>query len=123
VRAPLKQDDVLRTNASIERYFFEQLKANPSVSGLFYGNPKGDFIFVSRSTSVEGADFRTKIISRSQGISGAALTFRGDDFRAVSSRFDSEDRYDPRVRSWYKLAIEQGMAVWTPPYVFFTSRL
>lgn len=122
VTLALKQDDVLRTNASIERYFFEQLKANPSVSGLFYGNPKGDFIFVSRSTSVEGADFRTKIISRSQGISGAALTFRGDDFRAVSSRFDSEDRYDPRVRSWYKLAIEQGMAVWTPPYVFFTSR-
>jgi PAS domain S-box-containing protein len=50
------------------------------------------------------------------------LVWRDSDFKVVANRLDGKDRYDPRLRPWYKLALEKGTIVWTDPYVFYTSQ-
>ncbi len=106
---------------TVERYFFEQLSAAPDLSGLYYGDEDGNFIFVSRSWDMAGAAYRTKVISRSSGETGAMLIYRNAQFEKVSAGYDKGDTYDPRQRPWYRSAIEVNDAVWTDPYIFYSS--
>lgn len=105
---------------AVERYFFEQLAASPKISGVFHGDEDGDFIFVSRSSDVADADFRTKIVSRTSGKTGASLVYRNAEFGAVATRNDAEDTYDPRQRPWYRAAMDKEGVVWTDPYIFYS---
>ncbi len=106
----------------IERYFFEQLSASPKLSGVYHGSEAGDFTYVSRSTDRPGADFRTKLMSRSAGQSGASLVYRDAGFREIMASTDQQDTYDPRLRPWYRDAMRKGDVIWTDPYIFYTSR-
>ena len=107
---------------TIERYFFEQLVAAPELSGLYYGDENGNFLFVSRQHGADGTTFRTKITSRSQDMAGAMLVFRDEDFTKINVRYDTTDTFDPRERPWYAQAIATNDIVWTDPYVFYSSR-
>lgn len=107
---------------SVERYFFEQLAASPELSGMFHGDQDGNFVFVSRSSDVAGAGFRTKVVSRAEGRKGASLVYRNAGYERVSSRYDTEDAYDPRERPWYRDAMADQDVIWTDPYIFYTSK-
>jgi len=107
---------------SIERYFFEHLSASPELSGLYYGDKDGNFVFVSRSDDVEQAQFRTKVITRERKLSGASLVYRNSEFKKISARYDEDDSYDPRERPWYNAAVKKGGTTWTEPYIFYSSR-
>lgn len=124
VSRQLQQQGVFNTSAvpALERYFFEHLKASPELSGLYYGDKDGNFVFVSRSKAVQQADFRTKVTSRGNGEGGAALVYRNAKFEKIAARFDESDTYDPRQRPWYKDAIAKGKATWTDPYIFYSSQ-
>ena len=124
VSKQLQQQGVFDSTAipAIERYFFEHLKASPELSGLFYGDRDGNFVFVSRSSDVAQASFRTKVSKRDNGESGAALVYRNSAFEKIAARFDETDTYDPRLRPWYEGAIARGKATWTDPYIFYSSQ-
>ena len=124
VSRQLQQQGVFDNSAvpALERYFFEHLKASPELSGLYYGDKDGNFVFVNRSSSVQEADFRTKVIARENGEGGAALVYRNAKFEKIAARFDESDVYDPRQRPWYKDAINEGKATWTDPYIFYSSQ-
>ncbi len=112
----LSKDD----SASLERFFFEQLKISPDFSGLYLGDNEGQFTFVRRSSEIEGTDFETKIISSTT--KGANLISRNETFEQISTRNDPTDMYDPRKRPWYTEAVEMGGTAWTAPYIFYTSQ-
>ncbi len=105
----------------LERFFFKQLRVSPTLSGIYYGDTKGQFIFVSRTEGPGGTGYRTKEISSDR--TGAQLTFRNAEFETVSSEIDEHDTYDPRARPWYTLASDTGGMSWTKPYIFYTSQL
>ncbi len=118
----LRQESVFdsENRTGLERFFFEHLKVSPSISGLYYGDQDGHFTFVSRSSGVAGAEFRTKLISSAD--EGATITFRNSTFQNVASEADPNDLYDPRDRPWYEQTIAAGEITWTPPYIFYTSQ-
>jgi len=118
----LKQSQVVTApgQSDLERFFFEQLKVSPGISGLYYGDRRGGFIFVNRTIDNDEAEFRTKEILPQK--TGANLVFRDRAFLEVETTFDATDRYDPRTRPWYKNTLEEGSTTWTSPYIFYTSK-
>ncbi len=106
-------------NAALEDSFQEALTRTPQMSGVFLASPDGDFLFVSR----EAEGFRHKI-TEVDGISRTTmLDFYAEDGDLIDSMEDPTDTYDPTVRPWYEGAVANtDQAVWTEPYVFFTSQ-
>ncbi|PLX41644.1 MAG: hypothetical protein C0608_04610 [Deltaproteobacteria bacterium] len=107
---------------SLERYFFDQLTIHPHLAGIYFGNPKGDFFYVSRNDSKVPGGFRTKIIRNTPEGWDVELRWREDDYTFLGRDHTPEDTYDPRTRPWYKKVMEQRRIVWTSPYIFFTSK-
>ncbi len=107
---------------TLEQYFLDQLVIYPHFAGIYLGKPNGDFFYVNRSEQHSPVGFRTKIISHRGGVRKTALTWRDQNLNVLSKEFDPEDRYDPRIRPWYKKALEHEKIVWTDPYIFFTSQ-
>ena len=106
--------------ASLERFFFEQLRTSPDFSGLYLGGNDGQFTFVRRSSDTKGSEFETKLISATT--SGADLIFRNDAFERINTDNDSTDLYDPRERPWYTEAVKMRGIAWTAPYIFYSSQ-
>jgi len=107
---------------SLEQYFLDQLVIYSHFAGIYLAKPNGDFFYVSRNGQPSPGGLRTKIISHRNGVRNTALTWRDKNLNILSKEFDPEDRYDPRVRPWYKKALAHKKIVWSDPYVFFTSQ-
>jgi len=107
---------------AMERYFFEQLRSHDQFAGIFYGNTEGDFVYVNRDGSVDGAPYRVKTIENGPGRRSVDLVWRDEAYAVAGRRSDPEDRYDPRTRPWYGGAVEADGVAWTDPYIFFSSR-
>jgi hypothetical protein len=106
----------------LERYFFGQLRLRPLLAGLYVGNSAGEFFYVMRSNEKIEGGTRTKVIRNGPRGREVELTWRRPDYAIVKSEQDPADTYDPRVRDWYRSAVERRGRVWTEPYIFFTSR-
>ena len=104
------------------RYFFEQLRAEKQLAGLFVGYPDGSFFYVMPSDKETTGGTRTKVIRNGPTGREVLLTWHDSDYAAVKETRDPADTYDPRERPWYRAAAKQDGVVWTKPYVFFTSR-
>jgi len=107
---------------SLERYFFGQLRQRPLLAGVYVGTPSGEFYYVMRSNEKVEGGTRTKVIRNGPGGREVELTWRRPDYAVVKSEQDPADTYDPRIRGWYRSAVERRGRVWTEPYIFFTSR-
>ncbi len=119
----LAESPVLGTSdrPALERYFYEILRSRIDFAGIFYGAADGSFIYVSRDTTVEGAQYRVKRIA-TQPTRTVELVYLTEDLRPVSRRRDDADTYDPRTRPWYVKASMSREVVWTDPYIFFSSQ-
>ncbi|MBI9082341.1 MAG: response regulator [Desulfobacterales bacterium] len=106
----------------LEQYFYDQLAIYPHFSGIYFGNPNGDFYDVRRNSARSPDGFRTKIIRHMDGRRQVSLIWRNRDLEVVARESDPEDTYDPRIRPWYTKAATEKKIVWTDPYVFFTSQ-
>ncbi|MCB1788081.1 MAG: diguanylate cyclase [Chromatiaceae bacterium] len=107
----------------LERYFLEQLRVVPQLDAIYYGDIDGNFVFSKRTAAGASPGFLSKLI-RSDETGDARVTFitRAADLTEVGRRADPSDSYDPRARPWYALARGAHTAVWTDPYIFFTSQ-
>jgi len=107
----------------MERYFLEQLQVLPQVDSLFFGDSDGSFVFSKRISNEPGAGFLSKIIRNGQqGRDRVTLLQRNAAFEEINIRSDPNDTFDPRQRPWFSLAQYSSEAVWTEPYIFFTSQ-
>lgn len=121
VSANVVSNDIPKFN-SLERYFFDQMAIYPHFAGIYFGTPEGDFFDVRRSRIHTPDGFRTKIIRHPEGVRQVDLVYRDANLKLIEREKDPSDRYDPRIRPWYKKAKRLEDIVWTDPYVFFTSQ-
>ncbi len=106
----------------MERYFYEQLSLYPQISGIYFGNPKGEFTFVMRNNSKFEGGYRTKLITVNENSRTVELIWKDARQQEFLREFDQEDAYDPRQRPWYIDAKKNGKLIWTRPYIFYTSQ-
>ncbi|MEL6809190.1 MAG: cache domain-containing protein [Pseudomonadota bacterium] len=104
----------------LEQLLFQQLLTASHLAGLFYGDQRGNFVYVKRSDVT--APFRSKIISYTGNERKTELIWRDRDYAKVAQLPDPEDTFDPRQRPWYKKAQDERGTIWTDPYIFFSSQ-
>jgi adenylate cyclase len=122
-RALLKRGVISKDDRKgMEEYFYDYLKVNPTISMFFYGDVKGNFLMVKRQPS--GA-IDTKIV-KTKGKRSVIWRHRdpGADINSIKNEIKyPNDRYDPRVRTWFKGAMKVKDTFWSNVYVFFTDRM
>jgi len=107
--------------SSFEMYLLQTLRYNSAFSGLSYGDRQGRFLYVSRQyPSHADDDYLTKIIHFKDGRRNEELLVRDSEL-ALRVRKIINDDFDPRNRPWYA-AYRHNKLLWTPPYIFYTSR-
>jgi len=105
----------------LDEFFFDILRVNQTYDGIFVGRSDGSFTYVIRN-EVDG--YTTKEIAISPaGVRTVELIEHDEDDQVLETRFDLADPFDPRTRPWFERATNSvdGEAVWTAPYVFFSS--
>lgn len=104
----------------LEGLLFQQLRSAPQFAGAYYGDERGNFVYVKRQ-DVDG--YLTKIVDVTERAAERTVFIeRTEDFGSLDRFFDPEDRYDPRSRPWYQQAKADRSSIWTDPYIFFTSQ-
>ncbi len=111
-----------REHADLTRYLFDLLKMRDDFDGAYVGFETGDFVFVNRDTSHDGAEFRVKLV-RAGPERDVRLGWYSADFRRHATETAPEDDFDPRTRPWYKASLALDGISWTSPYIFFTTKL
>lgn len=109
------------------------LQINPIVSAIYVGYPDGDFFLLRKLdrpslldafNAPEKSAYMAQIIERddSGAFTVARWVFYDDQLRFLMSQPKEDYRYDPRVRPWYKRALESDSRVLTEPYLFFSTQ-
>jgi C4-dicarboxylate-specific signal transduction histidine kinase len=106
--------------AAIESYLFQHLQIEPDLSGLYYGDELGNFVYVMRSQGP--GPFRTKFVTMNGTERTTELIWRAPNFSEIERALDPTDAFDARMRPWYQAASDQLTSVWTAPYIFFSSQ-
>ncbi len=104
----------------MERYFFQVLGTTNQLSGIYYGDEVGNFVYVMKSNGP--GPFRTKFINVEGDTRSVDFIWRNEDYSVVERSADPSDRFDARTRPWYIQASTLGARIWTEPYIFFTSQ-
>jgi len=102
-----------------EPFVLATLGKHPQIAGFSYGDPEGNFLYISRNA---GGGLDTKLVDRRNGGHRVAWTRRNEQGEVVGNSEDPDDTFDPRTRSWYVGAQNEGHAFWTTPYIFFTVK-
>lgn len=118
----LIESDIVNSNNTeeLEKLLFQQMQVVPQLSGIYYGDDQGNFVYVMRSE--KHADFRTKIVQRNNGAISTELIWRDKNYKITRRATDPKDKFDPRVRPWYIDAKNKQSFIWTAPYIFFSSQ-
>jgi len=101
---------------------------------LYTGYNDGSFLQVTASrgkaainkklAAPEDAWFIVRCISTdTDGSTKLFWTYLDRNTQLLFSRVEHDPRYDPRKRPWYIESLDTGVAVYTEPYVFSTSKL
>jgi signal transduction histidine kinase len=120
----LSRDDLLdfKDQNTLERYFFEALKATPRLTGIYHGAADGSFVFVTREApDLEPGQTFTRVIDTSGGVRVERTRIRDADYMLRTARTVPDGEYDPRSRPWYIGAVETDKTVYSDPYLFFTA--
>jgi C4-dicarboxylate-specific signal transduction histidine kinase len=105
---------------ALEKLLFQNLQTETQLSGIYFGDENGNFVYVMRSE--KHGDFRTKFVLTHTGRKTTELIWRDANFAVVRRELDPTDIFDPRTRPWYKNAKSSRTTNWTDPYIFFSSQ-
>lgn len=104
----------------VERLLSEPLKVHTAFDAVYLGKVDGDFLYVTRGHGGDG--YLVKEIRQVDGHRRVEFRRRDPDFNLIEAWEDPDDLFDPRLRPWFSAATDVESALWTSPYVFFTSR-
>ena len=96
--------------SDLERNFWLQTQLTSQVNTIYYGSEEGNFL------QIEMYD-RPKISIRDRATAPNWEIYNLDD-RGNKTTLIASERYDPRLRPWYKAAIEAEGIIWSPVYLF-----
>ncbi|MCK5701807.1 MAG: hypothetical protein KAI29_11660, partial [Cyclobacteriaceae bacterium] len=104
--------------------FIPLLKSSPSMSSLMIANDQGDEYMLLKTDSLW---ITRKTIKGSKDKDPMEYFWKensyGEDILISQKAYPTT--YDPRLRPWYKLALESkydSISHWTSPYTFFTTK-
>jgi adenylate cyclase len=103
----------------IEEDWYSLLLTHPDLFYIQYGDADGNFLMLTRRAD---GSLATQRILRGRGAPDVIWRERAVGARAVRSTWREESHageavYDPRVRPWYRGAIERDGIFWTPVYI------
>lgn len=98
---------------SIHDRFWSQLQVYQRVSAIFFANEQRDFVGVERYP--DGTIVKT-LSSKKTG--NDFHTYTTDIQGNILQRLMELKNYNPKVRPYYKAAMEQGKQIWTDAYLF-----
>lgn len=114
------QGDIDFAQANNVSQFFQQVKISPYVDAVYCAtNREGTFLGVSRDS--QDNDFQVMLRSESTG--GRMNLFSLDNLGNRRYFEEALNKYDPRVRPWYKAAVGSERPVWSSVYLDFTTGL
>lgn len=104
-------------SATRTQFFWSQLQAFPSLNTIYYGNAQGQQFSARRE--LDG--------SYSIGIRHAATNWQYHRYQAKSNgqigqKLNTDAKFDPRQRPWYKSAVRLGQRSWSPVYVDVSAK-
>jgi len=101
--------------------FLQQMKVSPFLNSVYCGSDRdGDFLGVTRADE----NPQKLRIMASNATTQGNMTFYELDNRGDRMFLVEQLRpYDPRVRPWYRAALNLGQPVWSEVYLDFTSGL
>ena len=105
---------------ALEKLMFQTLLNEAHFAGLYFGDQQGNFVYVNRSAKL--GEYRTKFIRIDGSARETLYVWRDAEFAVLRQEIDPADKFDPRDRPWYIRAREAKAAIWTAPYIFFSSQ-
>jgi class 3 adenylate cyclase len=105
--------------ALIEPLALHILETYPQLAMFYVANPQGHFTMGKR---MPDGSIHTKMIVRSDA--GVETTWRRRNSQGEITGVEtvSDETYDPRVRPWYRGAVEKQSLYWSDIYIFFTDQ-
>ncbi len=102
-----------RNLRELERRFFHQLQAFPSVTGIHFVNAKGGLVKCIRNPGDES----THIIASEDFAGGPSTRFATDEKGNRSRALETHSRHDARTRPWYTEAVRRGVPAWSEIHI------
>ena len=106
--------------ATLDRYFFQQISVNTNFHGMYFGWINGDFLFARHGEHDEQYPYVSKYVLSEPAGRITREIYRTATF-SEQSRAVLKTDFDPRTRPWFK-AVGDTDHRWTAPYVFFSSQ-
>ncbi len=99
-------------HSAIAQAFWEQIQLSEAVPYLYFSNPEGDFVGVwSETDELITLRIRTQETAPTRKI----YQINRQGYRKALIR---QEEFDPRLRPWYRAAVNNKQATWSPIYVF-----
>jgi adenylate cyclase len=116
----------LSENTSLNAIMVEILRLYPQLSMFNIGNQSGSFLMQWRR---EDGSISTKLVDRQSTEmpegreSRVTWIHRTPEGEIKETYEDPKDNYDPRVRPWYKGALDSEKKFWSGVYIFYTEKI
>ncbi len=119
--AQMNQDDInsgnfnIQNTASITREFWRQksLFDSVNISAIYFGDTEGEFIAIGSLNN------KWEIGIAGKSTKGKFHIFAIDSQGNPTELLNVRNAYDPRIRPWYKTAIEANKSTWTDIFTDF----
>jgi PAS domain S-box-containing protein len=105
-----------QADASLTRHFWQQrpLLEKSHISAVYFGSAQGSFIGLGFQ-----ADQAWRVGRADRMTNGDFYSYAVDTQGNITRLLSKGKGYDPRIRPWYKAAIQSQQPVWTPVYLDF----
>ena len=100
--------------ATWEQVMFDDLKTNPNVASICFGNPRGDAVYLQRAHG--RIEYGIADGARDCAAIEWVVSPTGQVQRDQVTR---QYKYDPRARPWYRTALRNNGPSWTDVYFWF----
>jgi two-component system, sensor histidine kinase ChiS len=101
---------------SMRRYFWQQIQTFNTVSFIYVGTSRGEFIGFKRLE-----DSSLNFVLKSDRSTGEQRYSFAVNNLGYPTKLLSSPKYDPRRRPWYETAVQAGKPSWSPVYIFPSS--
>lgn len=100
--------------AQLEAFFWQQYRSFTSVSAIYYGSEKGEYIGVGRVTIPGGFKDQVAELKISDPL---RYHYHLDSQGKRIKKILTYPNYDPRKRPWYQIAKQKNTATWSPIFL------
>lgn len=133
----MHHSDIIHTHEWLKRQHYlpwlqQLLRNHQSVSAFIFGFPDGDVLMLKpihspeqrqRLQAPDKAEFVLDHIDREDDkLLEARRYYFSADLNLIKESRLIDHIFDPRVRPWYQLALRSDNQVFTPPYIFYSSK-